>query len=101
MTLGEADAGSRIGAKVGDVIELRLAENPTTGFRWTLLPTAAVAIAGDRMDNAIPAPGAGGMRVLSLQVLQPGEHQVRLRCERSWEGEATAVGRFELTLVVN
>lgn len=101
MILTLADHGSRRHAALGEHIELHLDENPTTGFRWVLLPTQAVVIERDRMASTSVAPGAGGQRQLTLRVVQRGEHDVRLRCERSWEGEATAIATFALTLVVD
>jgi len=98
MTLTLADSGARVNARVGELIELQLDENPTTGFRWLLLPTSCATVESDRMGGTGATPGAGGQRLLSLRVLQQGNHQLHLRCERSWEGAATAIGNFELTV---
>lgn len=100
MKLSIGDHGSRPVVRVGDTIELHLPENPTTGFRWTLLPNPAVVIESAHMDAVAPAPGAAGQRVLRLRALQSGEHRVQLRCEREWEGASTATGHFEVTLIV-
>jgi inhibitor of cysteine peptidase len=96
MTL--ADNGSTVAAKVGERIELRLNENPGTGFRWVLLPTTAVMIEADRMASVGASPGQAGQRWLTLKTEEAGEHLVRLRCERSWEGAATAVATFQFKL---
>jgi inhibitor of cysteine peptidase len=94
-----ADNGARVNVRVGELIALQLDENPTTGFRWVLLPTMGATVESDRMSDTGGTPGAGGQRLLSLRVLQQGKHQLQLRCERPWEGAATAITTFKLTLL--
>lgn len=100
MNLSLADTGACISARMGELLTLNLDENPSTGYRWVLLPTAAVVLDADRLQLTGLVPGSGAQRSLSLRAVQPGEHRVCLRCERSWEGAATAVAHFEVTLSV-
>ncbi len=100
MQLEAADNGSRFNAHVGDTIEIALDENPTTGYRWTMTPSTAIQLLQDSVFAADPSPGAGGRRHFRLSVLQRGEYPLLLRYERPWEGERSAIARFEVMLVV-
>ncbi len=39
IVVDQSASGQTLDLPVGQVIELRLAENPTTGFRWTVVRT--------------------------------------------------------------
>ncbi|HUN91376.1 MAG TPA: protease inhibitor I42 family protein [Burkholderiaceae bacterium] len=90
--------GSRHGATItlrgGDTLRLTLAENPTTGFRWSVPGPDAlagvIALRGDRYvaASASPAPGAGGLRELCFGALRPGRVEVQLQLARPWEANA-------------
>ena len=64
----ETDNGRTLQAQVGDVIHLRLSENPITGYRWTLL-AAAQSVLSLRDDDFQPSvtggTGSGGERHFS------------------------------------
>jgi inhibitor of cysteine peptidase len=99
--LGSGDSGSTIDLGVGEALELRLPETPTTGYRWQLEPIEGLAV--DIQDTFVPggtAAGAGGERVLVLTPLAPGRADVRLALRRSWEPPSSATGRFTVTIVV-
>jgi inhibitor of cysteine peptidase len=73
---------------VGETMAVRLAENPTTGYRWTSDG------AGDRLvevDSTFEPPqsrdkvGAGGTRVLRFRAAQVGRVTLVLRYARPWE----------------
>jgi inhibitor of cysteine peptidase len=86
LTLSQADSGSRHAVTVGDRIRVELAENPTTGYRWQIDVDASKArVVDDEFRSDSDATGAPGRRILTFEVLQPGEIDLRLRCARSWE----------------
>ncbi len=73
---------------VGETIAVRLAENPTTGYRWT------IAGGGDRLveiDSTFEPPpsrdkaGAGGTRVFRLRAAHAGRVTLALTYARPWE----------------
>jgi inhibitor of cysteine peptidase len=97
VILSEADDGRSVEVHPGDEIVVRLAENPTTGFRWEVDQVEAVAPAGDSFELGEPAlVGSGGVRTLTFRVMQEGTGSVELKHWRSWEGDATALGRFRV-----
>jgi inhibitor of cysteine peptidase len=72
---------------VGEELVLELAENPTTGYRWS------VQVSGDVLLELMPATyagagtgiGAGGRRTFRFNAMRPGTASVRATLCRSWE----------------
>jgi len=75
--------------RVGDELILRLPENPTTGFRWQVNPSADPALrrVDDRFEpgSGSPLPGAGGTRVFTFAASSPGTVQLSLAHRQEWE----------------
>jgi predicted secreted protein len=98
LTLSQADSGSRRTVTVGDRVAIELAENPTTGYRWQVDVDAAKArVVDDEFRSDSDAMGAPGRRLLTFDVLQAGEIDLRLHYARSWDME-NAEGEFAVTL---
>jgi predicted secreted protein len=92
--------GSRLAVRPGDVVEVRLPENGTTGYVWEVarLPPG-VREEASSLAGAGTAPGSGGTRVLRFVVDDgrglPGA--LRLVLRRPWE-EAGAEEACEVLL---
>jgi inhibitor of cysteine peptidase len=93
--------GSVLDVAVGDVIDLHLTENPSTGYRWEI----------DGIDQniihvrerafrpaAVTDVGGGGTRAFEFAVLGGGETVLRLKHWRDWEGEKSVTERFTVTI---
>jgi len=102
-TLTEADNGKDIDVHVGDTIVLRLAENPTTGFRWAFddLDTAAVSAKDGDHSQSSEAVGSGGETTWTLTPTAAGATPVKLKLWRHWEGDSSIRKRFAVTLKVS
>ena len=94
------DNGRVVAVKVGDTISIRLPENPTTGYSW-----AIDAIDAKRLEADAPAYqgegaglGAGGARTWRFVARAPGRTRLGLKRWRHWEGDASIVERFAVTL---
>ena len=99
MILTQRDNGSTIMIGIGDIVSLRLSENPTTGYRWHLESLYGFKQIKD--DNETEAGiGAGGARVIDLQAKKVGSYSVRLKKWRNWEGESSIIDRFNVTVIV-
>lgn len=103
IVIVQSDQGKTFEARQGDSILIRLAENPTTGYRWE------VDVADDRIialqdSDYTEAPGAGigggGTRTFTFKAQSPGTVQVRLKLMRKWKPEDPALDRFEVTIRV-
>ena len=103
ITLTEADNGRTIDVPEGTEVLIRLEENPTTGYRWTL----------DQDDDAVPpagadfssapgaAVGAGGTRVFTFTAGQPGDVHLKFKLRREWEGDSSIIQRYQVNIQVH
>jgi inhibitor of cysteine peptidase len=86
LVLREQDAGKIVDVPVGGVAEIRLSENPTTGYRWAIAQFSG-KICAIIHDEFIPpvsnALGAGGEHVWRLRAMAPGDCEIELVYARS------------------
>ncbi len=103
ITLTEADQGKTVTLHPGQSLVVQLAENPTTGFRWSL-DQGNEEIVALRDSNYVMAAGAGigggGQRTFTFEASKPGSVQLQLKLWREWEGEPSVIQRFSVTLEV-
>jgi inhibitor of cysteine peptidase len=102
MELGKADAGQVRDAVVGDEITLRLAENPSTGFRWTEPehdPTVLKYLGSEYQSGGI-RPGAAGTRIMRFRAVTPGRTRIRLRSVRPTVPGAPGESDYEVSINV-
>ena len=92
-----AEDGTSIEADVGDTILLRLADNPTTGYRWELEPVTGDSLVLDDEPSS-GAMGGGGVTTWTLSVIAAGTISIALKQWRPWEGDASVLDRFTLTV---
>jgi len=93
VELHATDSGTRRTVKVGDLVIVRLAETPTTGYRWQSDADPGIALVEDRFEGAAVPRGAGGERILGFEAVQPGPARLRLGKRRSW-GNSEPVEEF-------
>jgi inhibitor of cysteine peptidase len=88
IEIGEDQNGQVISFKNGDVLVIRLPENPTTGFRWNV-KEADPSLLKLQSDDFSPAKaggvGAGGVRLFRFAALGLGEAALALDLARAWE----------------
>jgi inhibitor of cysteine peptidase len=99
--LTEANNGQAIQIRLGDPVDLRLRENPTTGFRWQVVRAdGLVEEAAADEGRRVPAPGqppqmgAGGIRVFRFRARTPGTGRLELKLWREFQGESSVVSRY-------
>lgn len=100
--LTAADNGATIKLRVGGDAELRLPENATTGYRWTVDAidgNLAELRDGEYLAGA-NAIGSGGEAQWTVHAKAVGTTIVKLKRWRHWEGERSVVERYEFTLQV-
>ena len=96
IRIGPGDDGRDIQAAVGDILVLRLPENPTTGLRWGWgsLP-GPIRLSNDTYEDVdMDAVGAASVRVLTFDLNGPGTAQLSLKRMQAWEGDASADACF-------
>ncbi len=85
LTLTADDNGRTISGRAGDRIAIRLNENPTTGYVWTVEPflrhVTQVATEFTPAENGLP--GAGGTKAFAFRLDTPEEAMIRLQLKRN------------------
>jgi inhibitor of cysteine peptidase len=102
MELGEADANQRRRVAVGEEVTLRLAENPSTGFRWSEpdYDPNVLQYSSSEYEIGGTRPGAAGVRVVRLRAIAPGASWVRLRSGRPTVPGSPGERQYEVTIEV-
>ena len=102
MRVDETASGSEQRLRLGEVLEVALAETRTAGYRWRIVADGAPAcrVEADRPEPpGTTVPGAPGRRVFRFVAVARGTGLVELRSERSFGGGAPS-RRFTLRIVV-
>ncbi|MCP3972861.1 MAG: protease inhibitor I42 family protein [bacterium] len=102
VTITEANNATQVSLSVGDVAEIHLEENPTTGFRWSIDELSPGLDVIDDKFHIAGTPlvaGASGVHEWRLRVAEPGSHTLRLRLAQEWERESAADRRFTVDIV--
>lgn len=99
----EADNGQAVTMAVGDVLQLMLPENPTTGYTWAVVTNdEAVLQESDApaYETDSDAIGAGGTKTYLFQAVGAGTSVLRLVNARQQETAVEPAATFELTVQV-
>ncbi|WP_036218567.1 protease inhibitor I42 family protein [Calidithermus chliarophilus] len=101
--LTDADHDREVELRPGEELELRLKENPTTGYRWSLEapdPALLQLLEDDFALDRGGAIGAGGERIFRFRAQAPGQLTLKLRHWQAWSGESSVDRHFRLHLRV-
>jgi inhibitor of cysteine peptidase len=87
---------------VGELVEISLAENRTTGFRWDLKvkPEPACALVESTFEPATGPPGKGGTHRWQFQAVRSGTGEIELEYRRTWEHDTPPGQTFKLSIRV-
>jgi len=103
-SFSQTDNGGTYNVSLDEEFELRLPENPTTGYTWVLSVTDGLSISNETYlpdDTSGKLVGSGGTRVWSLKAVQPGVQTISGIYSRPWESRRDASTLFfNLTLIV-
>jgi predicted secreted protein len=103
QVMTDADKGATVHLKVGDVLELRLKSNPTTGYMWYVHKdsTRLVKLTGQSQTEATePGVGRPIFQVFEFQARDTGEGVLLLHYVRSWEPPSADEERFDLHMSI-
>ncbi len=82
--VSEGDDATTVDVTVGESFEVRLAENPTTGFRWHLDHHDPCRLERDWFEPSSGAPGRAGTHHWRFTADAAGVGQVQLTHRRPW-----------------
>jgi inhibitor of cysteine peptidase len=103
VTLTQADNGKTVEVAPGDVVVVRLPENPTTGYRWAQHASTEPVLApreGDFTPAAGAGVGGGGRKTFRFAATGAGDVHLQLKLWREWEGDPSVAERFQATIRV-
>ena len=103
VQLTEKDTCRMVEITAGDILEISLRGNPTTGYTWevytfdraVLKQVGKIEFKADRK-----ARGAGGKFTLRFEATSPGKTLLRLIYRRPFEKDIPPVNTFEATISV-
>ena len=100
--LTEHDNGATIDVRIGDSVSITLPENPTTGYTWTVDDGGAALLKASPpvRERSSDAVGAGGQVSFAFLAQAAGRTTISLTHRRPWEGQAAAIARYSVTVIV-
>ena len=104
LQLSGKDAGSTVHVKQGDIVEIALEGNPTTGYTWEAVPGSSRVMEQQGEAEFKPdssALGSGGLITLRFKALQAGTADLKLIYHRAFEPNVPPLQSFEVTIVVD
>ena len=96
-------SGASVRASASDRIVIKLPENATTGYQWTLAE-AGEPLEVESDDFVAPGqvvPGAAGQRVVVIRPRGSGRARVALDLKRAWEPEPIDHFEFNVDVVAD
>jgi inhibitor of cysteine peptidase len=102
LRLGAGDNGLTFVLSPGDLVDIRLEANPSTGYDWQVieLDESVLRKAGGRFEPESALLGAPGVTVSRFEAVRSGSARLRMVYARPWEAEYETEGVFEVRLIV-
>jgi inhibitor of cysteine peptidase len=102
MIITESHNGQSISMPVGEIVEIHLSDNPTTGYRWSPadLGDAVLSLQDSGFHQTNSAVGSGGNASWTFRAKAAGHAQLKFKRWRPWEGDSSIVDRFSLSVEV-
>jgi len=81
VTVIQEQDGRVLAVRVGDSISVRLPENPTTGYAWTLdsIDATLLEAGGPTYHGEGAGLGSGGVKTWPLRARAPGRTRIGLK----------------------
>jgi len=99
----DADKGGDVQLKVGDLLEVRLRSNPSTGYRWSVHPksTVLVRLNGETQTEAAePGVGRPIVQAFTFEVKRRGDGILVMRYARAGQKPSLGEEQFNLHLIL-
>ena len=102
LHIDESFLNQTVRLPIGQVIELRLKENPTTGFRWSIAADGrpSCAVIKDSFEQQQGPPGAGGNHAWRIEAVRAGSCHLELVYHRPFEPDVPPAQTFALNVQV-
>ena len=103
LVVNESQNTATVYMNKGNLITVKLAENPTTGFQWNLTTTPGLRIVKDHYvptNSSTTLVGSGGTHVWDISTEMIGEQKIMATYKRPWELVSGNESVFSMTVVV-
>lgn len=98
------DSGKEYNLSVGEEFQVRLWENPTSGYLWSILGSVSPHLQlADRKftpGNDARRVGSGGERTFVFRAVKPGRAVLHMTLKRPWEKEGPEAGSYYIKLII-
>jgi len=103
LEMAEDDNGREVTLAMGEMAELTLAENPTTGYQWELSAKAdsVCKLVKDEFEPAGGPTGSGGVHRWRFKAVKPGSGEIELQYRRPWEKNAAPARSYHARVQVH
>lgn len=104
LVLDSEDDGTTVAVEVGDIIQVVLKGNPTTGYSWSAALSDDDAALLEQLGEPVYVPdsdlvGAGGMYTFTFRAAADGVATLRLEYARPWES-VPPQETYEVTVLI-
>lgn len=99
----EADNGQSVTMSAGDMLQVMLAENQSTGYLWSIVTNDETVLAMSEEPAYVvesDADGAGGTKTFMFRAVAPGTSVLRMVNAMPQETAVEPAETFELTVQV-
>ena len=103
VRVSEKDFGRTITLRTGDMLNVRLTGNPTTGYNWSVADGSEILkqLGDPEFESAARGlPGAGGKVTIRFRAVKPGKTVLKLAYQRLWEKSVPPIATFQVTVIV-
>ncbi len=103
LQLTEGANGREVTLAMGEMAELTLAENPTTGYQWELKAKAETVckLVKDEFEPSGGPTGSGGIHRWRFKAVKPGSGEIELQYRRPWEKNAAPARTYRARVRVH
>ncbi len=103
VTVTDADNGTRVEIKKGDLLAVKLAAQLGTGFGWKVVSeNKSLTLKGEpeQVSKDVKLPGGTDYQTFKFKAVEKGETVLKMRYVEGWKKEAKSLKEFAITVVV-
>jgi inhibitor of cysteine peptidase len=102
MKLSENDSGKTVEIAIGDVLDVILPANPTTGYVWEVSSIDSSILQSNTADFVAndPAIGAESFEIIKFHTLAVGKSELKLILHRPFEQTTPPLKTFAVTVII-
>ena len=98
------ETDKEISINVGEIFQISLDSNPTTGYRWEIvnvlkkLTIPSDEPNGDFIRGPRKIVGSRGKQIFTFEAIAPGKEEIKFAYKRSWESTSETLGTIFVSI---